>query len=72
MADITKIPAHELLADMEASEKDIAVCQKALELGVVTYGNNESVERRIAINRAIIRDINEEIARRGAEMGLCD
>ena len=62
--DITKLPMSELLADLEESRLDASNCQTALEMGIVLYGDGQSVERRLKVNRQIILKIEGELGRR--------
>jgi hypothetical protein len=68
MTDITTIPMEELLEDRAASAIDIAVCKRALALGVLEYGKGGSVQERLEGNRMIIEVIDAEIARRKNEV----
>lgn len=66
MEDITKMPHTELMKDKTESLAFIEVCQSALDMGVTTYGNGKSVQRRLEVNQGIVRKIDAELARREA------
>jgi len=63
MAEITTFPTEELRADLQESLDDIGVCERALALGVTTYGDNESVQHRLEVNRAIVGKIEAGFSR---------
>lgn len=64
MSDITKIPYTELIKDKYESLADIDVCTTALEIGVTTYSNGRSTQKRLSVNRGIVDMIDAELARR--------
>lgn len=59
-------PTAELVADREASLKDIRICQMALALGITTYGAGQRVQERLDANQRIVDAIEAELARRTA------
>ena len=63
MKDITKIPIVELERDLMESNKDIAACEQALMMGILTY-NGESVKERLEDNKHFIEIITKELKRR--------
>lgn len=67
MADITEIPTVELLVDLQESLDDITVCNNALKVGALTYGNGESTRYRYDVNLKIVEKIRAELKRRGVE-----
>ena len=65
MADITMIPLGGLHDDLLASEQDIAICRRALAIGVDKYdGGRKSTKRRLEINKKIVQAIKSELVRR--------
>ena len=64
MTDITKIPHTELMKDKHESLADINVCRAALGMGVATYGNGKSTQKRLDTNKRIVKKIDAERARR--------
>lgn len=62
--DITQIPDDELKHDRAESVLDAKVCEIALIQGIETYSGGESVQHRLDVNRAIIKKIDAELARR--------
>ena len=63
MLDIKLIPLDELIADRDASEKDIEICRTAISIGITKYSAGE-VQERLDTNERIVIKINEEIKRR--------
>jgi hypothetical protein len=64
MTDLEYIPLKELIKDKEESLADITICQKALDVGVLTYSGGSVLERLVA-NRKIVAKIDKELERRG-------
>ena len=62
---ISEIPTRELVQDLVASLKDIALCEFALSQGVTAYGTEKSVAYRLNTNRLIVERITAELERRG-------
>jgi hypothetical protein len=63
MADITKLTIRELHKDLEETEGDIALCQKAADMGIKDYCGN-SVAERLEANKDIKAIILAELERR--------
>jgi hypothetical protein len=63
-SDFSAIPRSELLQDLADTENDIVACETALAIGVTEYGDGESVQRRLDVNRQIKRVIEAELQRR--------
>jgi predicted NACHT family NTPase len=64
VTDITTIPTHELHDDRAESISDIEICELALENGVTHWGNAQSTQYRLDVNRRIVARIDKEIERR--------
>jgi len=60
--DIHTIPHAELRCDLQESLDDIAVCKRALLLGVTRYSGG-SVQDRLDANKGFIVKIKAELAR---------
>lgn len=54
---------EELFADRAESVKDVFVCRRALDKGILTYSGG-SVQERLEINQRIIAQIDAELLRR--------
>lgn len=65
MIDIKTIPTAELLADKLDSEKDIELCRKAIDYGILFHKDGLPVQERIDVNYAIIEKISAELKTRG-------
>ena len=63
MKDLTTISTDELKKDLSDSEKDILVCQQALDLGIFNYSGG-SVKERLEDNKRFIEIITKELNRR--------
>jgi hypothetical protein len=64
MNDLSKIPTHELRNDLAATKLDIIICQRAINLGILEYGNSQSVYHRLGVNKGIRSVIERELKRR--------
>lgn len=65
MTDITQIPKVELVQDLAETMGDIALCRRALALGVDRY-NGKDTQERLDANIQIRDAIQVELARREA------
>lgn len=65
--DITQIPQEELIADLTDTCSDIATCVIALSVGLETYSDGKSVQKRLDSNQAIRKLIEAELSRRERE-----
>lgn len=70
MIDIADVPDAELEADRVASVIDAAACSIALQIGVLTYHDGESVVERLQTNLAIVRRIAAEQERRRGQRSV--
>lgn len=61
--DIKKIPIETLQKDRQESLDDIKTCEKALELGIITYSGG-STRQRLDTNTLIVVKIDNELTRR--------
>jgi hypothetical protein len=68
MFDIRTAPIEELLKDKRECEEDIALCQKAIQHGIVSR-REVGVQSRINANKTIVAMIEAELARRSREAG---
>lgn len=64
MSDITTFSYAELLADRDASEQDIRLCQFALSCGYTHHKDGCQVQERLEVNQNIIKKIDAELERR--------
>jgi hypothetical protein len=62
--DLSTFPLQELKDDLRASTNDIITCELALMQGVKTYGDGKSTQRRLDVNKAIVKMITAELERR--------
>jgi hypothetical protein len=58
--DLSKIPSDKMLNDWLEVLKDIALCEKALELGITEYHGN-SVQERLDANKQARATIEAEL-----------
>jgi hypothetical protein len=63
-ADLSTFPLQELKDDLRASTNDIIVCELALMQGHKTYGDGKSTQRRLDVNKQIVKMIEAELKRR--------
>jgi hypothetical protein len=66
MTDLAKLTTRELYKDLEETDDDIANCQKAVDMGILEYGDGFSVAERLEANRDIAAIIEAELERRHA------
>jgi hypothetical protein len=64
MRKMSDFSTTELLHDLQDSNADIAVCQKALSQGITNYSGG-TVVSRLTTNERIKIKIEEELKRRG-------
>lgn len=64
MKPIESISTDELRRDLDDAWLDIAMCEKALAVGAVRYGNGRSVRQRLEINERVRDIIVAELAKR--------
>jgi hypothetical protein len=72
MEEIAKIPYTELIRDRDESVADISVCETALSLGITTYGDGKSTQRRLEVNQGVVEKIDAELARRKQAAAAAD
>lgn len=69
MTPIATIPTPDLLADLDASRVDIALCRYALRQGVTEHTDGLPVAERLRVNQGIVARIEAELERRAEPMG---
>lgn len=66
MKPVESIPTAELRADLDSTLIDIALCEKAMAIGVTEYGGGRSTHDRLEMNERVRDIIEAELERRGA------
>lgn len=64
MINLSRLTVSEMIKDKAETLEDIAVCKKALLLGITTYGEGESTAERLRVNKEILATIKAELLRR--------
>lgn len=64
MKDLSELSTEEMTKDRDDSIADIAVCEKALSLGIAHHQDGTSVQSRVDVNKKIIMRIDDELSRR--------
>lgn len=64
MPSIKEISTERLEKDLEDSKKDITVCQDAIDLGLSSYSNGQSIIQRLKDNESFVETITKELKRR--------
>ena len=62
--DIKQITTDELIGDRFDSLADIKICELSLSSGIEEEILRRCVQRRIGINRKIVKIVNDELERR--------
>lgn len=62
------IPLREMISDLIENERDIAVCQYAIQAGRTHYRDGEPIEKWLKVGEEISKVIWEELERRFARI----
>lgn len=65
IVDVQRLRLADLFMDRADSLADIAVCERAIRLGITYHQDGYPVAERLKVNREIIGKIDDELARRG-------
>lgn len=67
MHSLAEMSNEDLQLELAEASVDVHICEVLLSLGIHEYGDRESVEDRLAGNRAMITSIHRELQRREVE-----
>lgn len=67
MHNLEQLTTEDLLIELSEATVDLHICEVLLSLGIHEYGDRQSVEDRVMVNKSIIENMTKELEKRKAD-----